>query len=135
MRLHIAVALASLLGVSVGHAQGIQRSSDQPGFFQPSGAQYGVGGGPFVPAGRLYVACWADAPASASTYFSATFQSHAPWKSRKEFRELVATRFGSVSEARCAGNTSFEKLEERVQQWKDDARAASSEIVDTGWEP
>jgi hypothetical protein len=88
-----------------------------------------------VPPGPLYVACWAETPSGDSAYFSATFESHSPWKARKEFREIVATRYGPVSQARCAGNASSTKLKELVAQWKEEARAASAAIVDTGWEP
>jgi hypothetical protein len=134
----VAVAAVSLLGTSAGHAQGVQRSSDSPGMTQfaaEGNNGYGAptwgqaGGGP------LYIACWAEAKSHGPAYFSATFESHAPWKARKEFRELVAKRYGPVSQARCAGNPSAAKMEELVQQWKDDARAASNAVVDTGWEP
>jgi hypothetical protein len=129
------VVTVLLLGASVGHAQGVQRSSDLPGFYQDTtGLTHGYSHGAVVPAGPLLVVCWAEVPSSRTAYFSDTFASHAPLKSRKAFRELVAMRYGPVSRAGCAGNNSSEKLEKLVQQWKDGARATSSAIVDTGWE-
>jgi hypothetical protein len=134
----VAVATVSLLGTSVGYAQGIQRSSDSPGMTQVAAEgnngygfpRWGQAGG-----GPLYIACWAEAESRGPAYFSATFESHAPWKARKEFRELVSKHYGPVSRTHCAGNPSAAKMEELVQQWKDVARAASNAVVNTGWEP
>jgi hypothetical protein len=133
------VAIALLVGASVGHAQGIQRSSDSPAQYVQSMSittqPYGNGAGAPLATGPLYVACRAEAPSSDAAYFSDAFASHAPLKSRKAFRELVATRYGPVSRAHCAGNTSLTELEALVRQWKENARAATSAVVDTGWKP
>lgn len=126
---------ALLLGASAAHAQLGPLSSGSHAGTVPanSTASAGVGGGPLPPA-PLYIACRAEAPSQGAAYFSATFESHTPRKARKEFRELVATRYGAVSEARCAGSPSSRRTAWLVQKWKDDARAANNTIVNTGWE-
>jgi hypothetical protein len=120
------------------NAQGVQRSSDSPGMVQfasEGNNGYGRALESTSAAGPLYIACWAENASNGTAYLSATFESHAVWKSRKEFRNLVAKRYGPVSEAHCAGNASSAKLDEMVQQWKTDARATTTAVVDTGWEP
>ena len=131
-------AIVSLLGASAAHAQGVQRTSDSQAMVQfasEGNNGYGRALESTAAAGPLYIACWAEDSSNGTAYFSATFESHAVWKSRKEFRNLVAKRYGPVSQAHCAGNASSAKLDEMVQQWKTDARATTTAVVDTGWEP
>jgi len=81
--------------------------------------------------GPMYVACWAEVPSHNTAYFSATFPSPTVNSARKEFRNLVTTKYGPVSKLQCAGKFSETVVNELVEQWKDSARATKNAVVDT----
>jgi hypothetical protein len=85
--------------------------------------------------GKMYVACWAEVSSRGTAYFSSTFAAPVMSAARKEFRELVTTQYGPVSQLRCAGKFSEAVVMDMVGQWKDEARTANNAVVDTGWNP
>jgi hypothetical protein len=85
--------------------------------------------------GRMYVACWAEVPSHSTAYFSPTFPAPAVSSARKEFRELVTTQYGAVSQVQCVGKFNPAVVKDTVQQWQDKARATNNAIIDTDWQP
>jgi hypothetical protein len=85
--------------------------------------------------GGLYVACSAEVPSQSTAYFTATFNAPAVSSARKEFRQLVTTQYGAVSQVQCVGKFNPAVVKDTVQQWQDKARATNNAIVNTDWQP
>ena len=85
--------------------------------------------------GKMFVACRAEVPSNNTAYFSPTFRAPAVSRARKDFRELVTTQYGPVSNLQCAGKFNQAVVNEQVEKWKDSARSTKNAIVDTDWQP
>ena len=142
----VAATIVLMLCASVSYAQSSQTplpvfpSSQSPGNIQfqsqanrPS--DYANLGMPSFNPGPMYVACRAEVPSHNTAYFSATFQAPAVSSARKEFRQLVTTQYGPVSNLQCAGKFNQAVVNEQVEKWKDSARSTKNAIVDTDWQP
>ena len=137
----VAATIVLMLCASVSHAQSQQPlpvfpSSESPGNIQfqsqanrPS--DYANLGMPSFNPGPMYVACRAEVPSHNTAYFSATFQAPAVSSARKEFRQLVTTQYGPVSNLQCAGKFNQAVVNEQVEKWKDSARSTKDAVVDT----
>jgi hypothetical protein len=139
----VALAVVSMLCASVSYAQSQQPlpvfpSSESPGNVQFQQRAYPRDqnlGTPFSYGGSFHVACWAEVPSHSTAYFTATFGAPAVSSARKEFRKLVTTQYGPVSNLQCTGKFSGTAVNEQVEKWKDSARSTKNAIVDTGWHP
>jgi len=135
--LAVAVVLMLCASVSYAQAQNAGYSPQQDAVFQQG--QYQSNFDPRLgrsPAPRkMLVACRAEVPSNNTTYFSATSEAPSVSNARKEFRELVATQYGAVSQVQCVGKFNPAVVQDTVQQWQDKARATNNAIVNTDWQP
>ena len=123
---------------SYGQAQNAGYSPQQDAVFQQSQYQSSFNprlGSPAPGTGKMLVACRAEVPSNNTTYFSATSEAPSVSNARKEFRELVATQYGAVSQVQCVGKFNPAVVQDTVQQWQDKARATNNAIVNTDWQP
>jgi len=81
------------------------------------------------------VVCRAEVPAHHTAYLSAAFVAHPISRAQKEFRKLVTAQYGAVGQVPCAGPFYGAVVKSIVQQWKDEARATNTVIVETDWAP
>src|SRR5262252_7420892 len=116
----VARIISLMLCASVSYAQG------------PTGEYQATKGSPTEP---LLVVCRAEVPARHAAYVSAAFVAHPISRAQKEFRKLVTAQYGAVGQVPCAGPFYGAVVKSIVQQWKDEARATNTVIVETDWAP
>ena len=134
----VAATLVLMLCASVSYAQSPNAGSYVPQTISPNNNSFSSINRYIPPSpapGQMYVACWAEASSQNTPYFSATFTTPSVSSARKEFRQLVTTQYGPVSNLQCAGKFNQAVVNEQVEKWKDSARSTKNAIVDTDWQP